>query len=535
MGSGGRPYNLPMQQLAEEPENAVRRVPIARATFQLTDTDAFGKAVACCVGWLAGKLGALPANASLGDSFELACGAGKGTAARIADGDGAVWAARHDDLTQTADGRLWSTDMFVEKRRGALVRFGAQLILETRAGVRGSDFSRPRVIHEILSTMSAQADGVPLQEGAEAVDADAVGDLVDLLFRRKRRRPIVLVSRDEEGATLIDVAKLCRRISGSAHVRTISVAGAWELTARVGRSLSTFNRAVRIYLPGMMQGAEDPYRHPLWLDRAGPDGAELMNAIARQVLPFVFRDEGLDSRFWQVGLLHRAQARAARMAAPEGTQQAREARIAELEADLEEAKRDADTAQALMEEANAERERAEAENRRLAERIDQLTQQKTPGVQQPLGEREIRALIDKRYTVADALRIVAHVFPTRVVVLPSAFSSARKSANFRHPDKALELLWTLATGYHQALLAGRGDDGARKVFGGKFAAKEAETLSEKGRERRTFPCNGQPLFMEKHLKLGVKDSASETLRIHFEWLAHEGRIVIGHCGPHLDF
>ncbi|WP_279611117.1 hypothetical protein [Burkholderia gladioli] len=41
--------------------------------------------------------------------------------------------------------------------------------------------------------------------------------------------------------------------------------------------------------------------------------------------------------------------------------------------------------------------------------------------------------------------------------------------------------------------------------------------------------------MEKHLKHGVKDSAAETLRVHFEWIASEQKIIIGHCGKHLDF
>jgi len=41
--------------------------------------------------------------------------------------------------------------------------------------------------------------------------------------------------------------------------------------------------------------------------------------------------------------------------------------------------------------------------------------------------------------------------------------------------------------------------------------------------------------MLKHLKIGTKDSLSETLRVHFEWIAKEGCIVVGHCGGHLPF
>jgi len=39
--------------------------------------------------------------------------------------------------------------------------------------------------------------------------------------------------------------------------------------------------------------------------------------------------------------------------------------------------------------------------------------------------------------------------------------------------------------------------------------------------------------MMKHLKIGVKDSPVETIRVHFEWFPEQKKIVIGHCGPHL--
>ncbi len=39
--------------------------------------------------------------------------------------------------------------------------------------------------------------------------------------------------------------------------------------------------------------------------------------------------------------------------------------------------------------------------------------------------------------------------------------------------------------------------------------------------------------MTNHLKIGVKPSDAETLRIHFDWDAEKKMIVIGHCGKHL--
>ncbi|MCY1553797.1 hypothetical protein D9M68_903170 [compost metagenome] len=109
-------------------------------------------------------------------------------------------------------------------------------------------------------------------------------------------------------------------------------------------------------------------------------------------------------------------------------------------------------------------------------------------------------------------------------------------AGFQHGGKAFELLSKLAAGYWSALAAGSTDQTAKAVFGrNSYAAKESESLSNDGKRRRTFSYLDKDFLMERHLKHGVKDSTAETLRIHFEWLADPTKIVIGHCGKHLDF
>ena len=127
------------------------------------------------------------------------------------------------------------------------------------------------------------------------------------------------------------------------------------------------------------------------------------------------------------------------------------------------------------------------------------------------------------------------MFPERIVILQNAVESARDSLLFRYKKKAFELLWELATTYHQALSSGESDNSARACFGACYAAKEKEAISKAGRDRRTFEYNGVQLEMMRHLKVGVADNKTDTLRVHFEWVASEGKIVIGHCGGHLDF
>ncbi|CDN62927.1 hypothetical protein QZN01_01455 [Burkholderia cenocepacia] len=154
---------------------------------------------------------------------------------------------------------------------------------------------------------------------------------------------------------------------------------------------------------------------------------------------------------------------------------------------------------------------------------------------QPLREA-VGMVVTGAPTLEQSLTIIRTLFPDRVVVLDSAVSSAKESESFLYAKKGFELLWKLANNYWPAVSGGGGDAEGRKVFGQKaYAQNEANALSNDGKRRRTFEYKGQDILMEKHLKIGIKDSVAETLRVHFEWVGADNVIVIGYCGKHLDF
>ncbi len=137
-------------------------------------------------------------------------------------------------------------------------------------------------------------------------------------------------------------------------------------------------------------------------------------------------------------------------------------------------------------------------------------------------------------SLTDSLNCIERCFPERVLVLESARKAAAGSAEFRKGHKAFDLLWKLATEYWERLqISGAGDSDAKSVFGSNYAPRESDKLSKGGKRQRTFDYDGKAVLMEKHLKIGVADNPSDTLRVHFEWVAEEKRIVIGHCGRHL--
>lgn len=505
-----------------------RVIPIFRASFQLTDRKAHDRAVALCRNWIGQKGGAGLEfrNGEPGDFSAPDC---RGTTRAIAHEDGRIWAARLEDLRSAGHGQTWTTDLFVESRGTGLVRFGAELVLRSSAPVlERFGHSRPRVVRDILAQLSAEADGVALTESAETVTLEAFESFLDLLTR-PRRLPVVALSRDAAGLTAIDPGNLARDLAGGAHLRIVDADASWELTRSLGKAWSVYNRAIRLYLPGVSED-DDPYRHPLSLLTPGRPEQALLAWLAAHVLPFGFRDRDQDARFWRIGLLQQ-------VAGPTTSGSAGE--IASLKTQLAEAMQEKESAEALMDEADNARERAEQEAARLRHELEELRASLATLPSSAAGPgasaADVAPLVTGDLTVPAALRLVLCLFPHRLEILPSAVRSADQSAGFKDPERALDLLWTLATAYWAKLAGGEGDVEARKVFGKAYAPKEAATLSERGRALRTFRWNGTDIFMERHLKIGVKDSAAETLRIHFHWDGACKRIVVGHCGPHLDF
>ena len=149
----------------------------------------------------------------------------------------------------------------------------------------------------------------------------------------------------------------------------------------------------------------------------------------------------------------------------------------------------------------------------------------------------MEATLEGEPTLEQCLLAIVALYSDRVVVLPEAWKAARESKKFRKGAEAFRLLRKLATQYWEALQQSKGDSQARAIFGDNYAAKESQTVesNKRAKEARTFTYDSQAVVMLKHLKIGIKDSLSETLRVHFEWMAKEKRIVIGHCGGHLPF
>ena len=139
-------------------------------------------------------------------------------------------------------------------------------------------FGSPRAIRDICARVPTYIGKMQVRAEPYALKQDGLGDLLALLTSELRKLPVVLLSPYARGeANLIDAAKLARNLAGVAvvvHVKDPELT--WDFADEVGRQLSCFNGAARIYWPGFSM-ASDPRSHRLffgaWIEQAGPVAA----------------------------------------------------------------------------------------------------------------------------------------------------------------------------------------------------------------------------------------------------------------------
>lgn len=155
-----------------------------------------------------------------------------------------------------------------------------------------------------------------------------------------------------------------------------------------------------------------------------------------------------------------------------------------------------------------------------------LTQRLLDGLQELTAQLKPRRIVE----------LVNQLCPDSLELLDSAWKSADDAAGFELGDRLFQLLWRLATEYREARLDGKPDIVGLQVFGpSAFAARESQGVekNQAARRARTFTYGDDEVVMWQHLKIGVKDSAYRTLRIHFHWDPNAEKVVIGHLGKHL--
>lgn len=451
----------------------------------------------------------------------------------------------------TVSGRLWITEIGLHQESDTSI-IDCSILLKTEEisarVVTPIKVTRPKLVPLLLENCNPVERTPSLSE--KSLDEWNAMAFYQEIESQERRYPLVVASCDNDGVYSVDLGRLRSVLAGLAEVVEIPwMVDTYKLQDVLGRRYIAFAGAVNIlFLPRRRDGeviCENVLLkadHLLELQAEGKDVAnEVLGIITHRTnLPYSWRHISPETVGAAIlrSRLHRVIDRS-----KDGGHVSDISEYVSLleEADKELKLKDKNIADLRkeIEARDAEKQKQEAD---IAGLKYALSSRQSAGTDDtviiPLELRyDITTAVIKDPELTQGLKIIANLFFDRIVVLESAYNSAKESdkAGFRHGKKAFELLVRLGGDYWKALSEGRGDLVAKNVFGQDvYAANEASTLSGVGEKRRTFYYNEVPCMMLKHLKYGRKDSLAETLRIHFEWFADEQKIVIGHCGKHLD-
>jgi hypothetical protein len=466
-----------------------------------------------------------------------------------------AWVLRHND--DAVRGRQWIVEVGV-KKLGATIEVSCVAKTDEHSTLVSAPVSasQPGVVRYIVNNVLGARDagfvGAVPGEIVKSVgeDRDSYRAFLAEIQRRDRSGAIVLVSPTREGEYLVNPTELQKMLIGLAQVvQVVPGSNSFEMSEILGKQQSAWGGAVNVLSIPLASGVVR-YRYFVaddireWGDEPRRRSQVLAWVTTNTNLPRLrshVRPEGV----MQLAVrrrLEKVRAKSAQM----DTAQLRQA--------LEGASKQAAEQERFFNELVSENSGLEAQVARLNDDLndanddlrkrefdlaalkDQLSRA-GGGRSQVFDGAPLLKLASRREEPSplQSIQAVEQVYGDRCIVLESARTSAGRVGGFVYGRDLLDMLVRLVTDYRDALMDG-GDSKARTVFGkSEYAAKESETvMSNKSmRRERTFAYDGEDVEMFRHLKIGVDDDATRTIRVHFHWDGEREKIVIGYCGEHL--
>lgn len=417
--------------------------------------------------------------------------------------------------------------------------------------------SQPRVIRYFLNNVSESNCGsfAPSVPGRElkvvGQSEDSYRGLLAEIEHESRDSPLIIISPRADGEYLVHPSKLQERVFGLAQVVRVSEDfHSGEMENAIGQRWSAWDGAINLIRP---QNASGIIPNSLFLSEEIESWGKSQHEKLSRLLATVTANTNiprLRKRISPEGVaqiamrryLQNLHHRAAETTASNYQAQLEkltedvkdgEAFIADLDSYSDDLKEQNENLESSLEEARNTVSQKEFEIHGLKARLKDAGQQKN-------GQSEIAFLVElvrkkDQPSPTQCLQVVQSLYGDRCTILNTGWQSASKMNRFVRGSKLLDLLVRLVTDYREALLQG-GDSQARHCFGPKeFAATESQTiLSNKDLARaRTFEYGGELVQMFRHLKIGIVDDKTKTIRVHFHWDSCAQKIVIGHCGAHL--
>ena len=466
-----------------------------------------------------------------------------------------AWVLKHAD--EDVRGRQWIVEVGVKKSAAAPLEVSCVVKTNERSTLVSNPVSasQPRVIQYIVNNVHAAknadfADAVP-GENLKTVGQDRDSYLAFLaeIERHDRDAAIILVSATHERKYLVNPTKLQGTLIGLAYVvQVLPESNSYEMAEVLGKRWSAWGGAVNVL---SIPSASGDVRSRYFLRDEIQDWGEEPQRIS-QVLAWVTSNTNIPRLRMHVrpeGVMQLSMRR--RMEKVRAT--SAQMNEAQLRHALDDASKRTDELERFYTDENTE---LAADRSRYKEALESEQEERR---KQDFHLRSLKAglsnaggddsgafdsdVLLKLLKLAsgkeepsplDCLEIIEQTYGDRCKVLDSARSSARKMTQFSRGRNLLGLLLLLVTTYRDGLKDG-GDSKARRVLGKSYAAKESTTVMKNPdmRRRRIFDYDGTQVEMFQHLKIGVDDDQTRTIRVHFHWDGDRQKMVIGHCGEHL--
>jgi hypothetical protein len=415
-----------------------------------------------------------------------------------------AWTVRRADVTWTADLQLSTT--------GEHVDLSGSVRTDQAGGAEGFD-RRIGVVADLIDRYDCRRAGAQLHTTARNVTVPVIDAFIkNWLVNPKRELPIIAVSAASGQKPAIDADAMQKQLAGVARVFRLESASSIGLTESLGRSLSCYGGAVRIYRPGFATG-DSSRQHPFWLSNAlrrknifadiaahaGPMSTPSFRATAFLDVQEGIRQRGLD------------RLRAADRPSSNENQV--------LQQQIERERH-------WREEAIKERERYQSLYEQAQRELDQQRSD------QELARDDEEIIVE---SVVEAVQAADMRRSESLAFLPSAFSSAEQS-RYSQPTLVLEALAELDR-LSQELNSGlaKPEQIVQELNERRFecSTESVDTMNRYGDQRRFRDETGQLIEMSPHIKFGSGRGADKRLRIHFVWADDYRQILVGHVGRHL--
>lgn len=462
------------------------------------------------------------------------------------------WRLKHVDAE--VKGRQWLVEIGAKVEAGVVdfsctVQTDEMSVLVTNP-VRAT---RPTLIRYLLENVGKAKDA-RFAPGTPGLSLKFIGDTIDSyralladIERRDRDYPILLVSPDADGSYLIEPRRLQEALFGLTQVvQVVPEFNSWDMEDVLGRNWSAWSGSLNLVrVAGRDGSVRSSFSLSSEVEGWGAAESDRISALLARVTHTTnvpksrkqIRPDGVA----RLAMARRMDQQKLELVARSGSDsemldlyQNELQMMSEHSQSLRNECEDKDLLNVQLLEENERIEQELREERFKCRRLMQRTQDDVGPALDPSTLIDI-ATRTQPPSPRECLDVIQQAYPDRLAVLDSAYESADDHALFDGGRRLLRLLKTLCSEYVEQMEAG-GDNLAKKCFTiDEYAANESQTTkaNREMKKKRTFSYGDKQLEMYRHLKVGKADDERKSIRVYFDWLPDERKIVIGHCGEHL--